>query len=968
MSATSSRQRRRPYVLACVIGTLLLHGAATTAWAFEPSASGISAEQRESVRQAEAARVAAIAKVAGSVVCVYGNDRQGGGSGVLIDANGLAVTNHHVVAGAGIEGWAGLADGRLYRWHLIGTDPGGDVALIQLEGKSKFPFARLGNSDLVRVGDWALAMGNPFVLAEDFTPSVSMGIVSGVERFQPAGGKNQLLYGNCIQVDAAINPGNSGGPLFNMQSQVIGINGRGSFKERGRVHVGLGYAISSKQVGNFIPDLLATKLAQHGTLDALFTNRQGHVICSTIDLDSAAARAGLQLGDEMISFEGSPIHDANQFTNLITTVPAGWPARLVCRRQDREFSLVLRLSPLPYTLTREEEPEDGPPGPPQPPVPPKPRPGAPGPAPRRPQHPRFNLADAGSIRDAKLNAANAARLIARWHNTAVSAEEVKFPAVWRVTAAIVRGKESIGRQRLLLARDGRFRLDYVAGDATGAAGYDGQRFWRLAPGRDLEAISLADLCENPLCAQAAMLAAALQPELLTRAGKVTIDGSDRVGSQPAYRLLCTPEHDKPLYFWLSLNVDGDLARHELLAVGTQLDPVGRGRHVSFSDWSTSAGFSIPWQASVLRDPSRDVDLQIAIKDLHAESTVEAELFRGKPVPPLGADVEDRSRFQPAAPQHPATPPLPPGAFAAAIAFAQPRTVKVYGGKIGREPGFATGLIVDAEGHILTAAAALLGSDQLHVVLSDGSHHPAKIVRRSPELSVALLKIEAPTPNFFDLAKPGTAKQGDWVLAISNAFGVAEGREPLSASLGVLSLRTTLQARRGVEDFEYTGDALLLDVITGNPGVAGGALINADGQLIGMLGKIIESRATGARLNYAVPVEPLARFLANDSPVSPQPAAPSGEVELGLRLFATSGLRSAAYVDRVLPHSAAEEAGLKPDDLVLDIADQNIATAADYRRIVKTLVAGKPVTMRVKRKNEIVTVTITPRARTVEPAR
>src|SRR5207237_5136646 len=129
------------------------------------------------------------------------------------------------------------------------------------------------------VGDWSMAMGNPFVLAEDQHPTVTLGIVSGTHRYQPGDGLNTLVYGNCIQVDSSINPGNSGGPLFNLRGEVIGINGRGSFEERGRVNVGLGYAISSKQIKNFIPELLATKIVQHGTLDTVFGNPQAGVLC-----------------------------------------------------------------------------------------------------------------------------------------------------------------------------------------------------------------------------------------------------------------------------------------------------------------------------------------------------------------------------------------------------------------------------------------------------------------------------------------------------------------------------------------------------------------------------------------------------------------------------------------------------------------------------------------------------------------
>ena len=297
-----------------------------------------------------------IQRVIGSVIAIYGDDKQGGGSGVIIHPNGLALTNHHVIAGAGVSGWGGLADGNLYRWKLVGTDPGGDIAIIQMEGLDAFPSSRLGDSDTVRVGDWAFAMGNPFVLTEDQVPTVTLGIVSGIERYQYGAGANTLVYGNCIQMDSSINPGNSGGPLFNMQGEVIGINGRGSFQDRGRVNVGLGYAISSNQIKNFIPDLLATKLTEHGTLDASFSERDGKVVCSQIDLDSVAAEAGLELEDELLEFEGVKILAANQFTNLICTLPAGWPAELLVRKSDgTEQRLVVRLLGLPYQKPQQPE-------------------------------------------------------------------------------------------------------------------------------------------------------------------------------------------------------------------------------------------------------------------------------------------------------------------------------------------------------------------------------------------------------------------------------------------------------------------------------------------------------------------------------------------------------------------------------------------------------------------------------------
>src|SRR5690349_7025469 len=112
----------------------------------------IAVDDLAAVKAAEGARIAVISKVYGSVVAIYGNDRKGGGSGVLYDPAGYALTNHHVVAAAGDEGWAGLADGKLYRWKLLGTDPGGDVAIIRLQGRTDFSPAPIGDSETVKVG------------------------------------------------------------------------------------------------------------------------------------------------------------------------------------------------------------------------------------------------------------------------------------------------------------------------------------------------------------------------------------------------------------------------------------------------------------------------------------------------------------------------------------------------------------------------------------------------------------------------------------------------------------------------------------------------------------------------------------------------------------------------------------------------------------------------------------------------
>ena len=311
---------------------------------------------------------------------------------------------------------------------------------------------------------------------------------------------------------------------------------------------------------------------------------------------------------------------------------------------------------------------------------------------------------------------------------------------------------------------------------------------------------------------------------------------------------------------------------------------------------------------------------------------------------------------PAAPPASESPTVP-RAFAQAIEKAQARTVKIYGGTIGREPGYATGVVVSADGQIVTATSPLLSAERIRVVLPGGLHLNGQVIRRNTDLSLALIKVDAPTPDHFNLSSAAILRPGDWILAVSNAFGVASGREQLSVTLGVLSMRTALDARRGTQDFDYRGEALLLDAITSNPGAAGGAVVNVDGALVGMLGRVIESRSTGTRVSYAVPSEVLARFVANkiDAP-SPVPLA--APVDLGVRLFALSGASAAPYIDRVVVGSPAAAAGLKPDDLVLDVNGQRVASVGDYNRIVRELPSDQGVVLHVKRKNAIIEARLT----------
>jgi S1-C subfamily serine protease len=317
-------------------------------WAVIPlcflSLPSLARAAEPAVIAAEQRRVEVIERVSASVVAIFSADGGGGGSGVVISPDGFVLTNFHVVQGAGHFMKCGLNNGVLYDAVLVGIDPTGDVAMVKLLGRDDFPAAHLGDSDQLKVGDWAYAMGNPFLLATDFHPTITYGIVSGIHRYQgPAG--TFLEYTDCIQVDSSINPGNSGGPLFNDAGDLVGINGRGSFEKRGRVNSGAGYAISINQIKNFMDYLRGGRIVDHATLGAtVATELEGRKVVVTNILEkSEAYRRGLRIDDEVISFAGRPMGSVNQFKNVLGIYPKGWVLPLTYRRGEEKAEMYVRL-------------------------------------------------------------------------------------------------------------------------------------------------------------------------------------------------------------------------------------------------------------------------------------------------------------------------------------------------------------------------------------------------------------------------------------------------------------------------------------------------------------------------------------------------------------------------------------------------------------------------------------------------
>ncbi len=331
------------------------------------------------VLKMEEERIKVIQSVQPAVMAVL----TGGGSGVLISEDGYALTNFHVTEAArGPVMKCGLPDGNVYDAVLVGLDKVGDVALIKLLPKKpgdKFPYAKLGDSDKLQAGDWSLAMGNPFLLANDFTPTVTYGLISGVHRYQyPAG--TLLEYTDCIQIDTSINPGNSGGPLFNMQGELIGINGRGSFEKRGRVNSGVGYAISINQIKNFLPQLKAGMDTDHASTGfRLETNDEDGGLVKLIVrqiIPSDAMRRGVDVDDQVTMFAGQYLRSVNQFKNILGLYPKGWRLPLVYRRVNEKKQVETHESLIRLMGVQQHQLPQ--PGQPQP---------QPGPGPRQPRQP-----------------------------------------------------------------------------------------------------------------------------------------------------------------------------------------------------------------------------------------------------------------------------------------------------------------------------------------------------------------------------------------------------------------------------------------------------------------------------------------------------------------------------------------------------------------------------------------------------
>ena len=271
------------------------------------------------------------------------------GSGFIISSDGHILTNNHLVGDAD-EVTVNLADGREFTAKIIGTDPDSEVAVIKIDADN-LPSLELANSDALEVGEWVLAIGNPFGLSH----TVTAGIVSAKGRSNVG----LATYEDFIQTDAAINPGNSGGPLLNLDGKAVGINTAIITSGAYRGNIGIGFAIPVNMAKAVYGQLVDSGIVVRGWLgvviqpltaqlaDSFDLKDTKGVLISEVIEDSAAEEAGLKQGDIVVEFEGQPVEKINVLQNRIAMLKPGTKAEIVVLRDGKRKTLTAELAKRP---------------------------------------------------------------------------------------------------------------------------------------------------------------------------------------------------------------------------------------------------------------------------------------------------------------------------------------------------------------------------------------------------------------------------------------------------------------------------------------------------------------------------------------------------------------------------------------------------------------------------------------------
>ncbi|MDX1903218.1 MAG: Do family serine endopeptidase [Thermonemataceae bacterium] len=270
----------------------------------------------------------------------------GTGSGVIVDAKGYIVTNNHVINNADVVE-VSLTDGRTFKAKVVGTDPNTDLAVIKIEA-TNLPFLKFANSDDVKVGEWVLAVGNPFNL----NSTVTAGIVSAKARNININRSNFAIE-SFIQTDAAINPGNSGGALVNLNGDIIGINT--AIASPTGAYSGYGFAVPANIVAKIIDDFLQYGAVQRGFLGVQLQNIDGNIakekeleltsgaLVAKVNESSAADKAGIKENDVIVEIEGKKIHSVSEVQETVARKRPGDEINVVVNRSGKEKTMKVQL-------------------------------------------------------------------------------------------------------------------------------------------------------------------------------------------------------------------------------------------------------------------------------------------------------------------------------------------------------------------------------------------------------------------------------------------------------------------------------------------------------------------------------------------------------------------------------------------------------------------------------------------------
>ena len=277
---------------------------------------------------------------------------QGAGSGVIISKDGYILTNNHVVDGAK-EVTVTMANKKEYKAKVVGRDAKTDLAVLKVEAKKSFPSAAMGDSEKLKVGDWVLAIGNPFGLNH----TVTSGIVSAKGRVIGAG-----PYDDFIQTDASINPGNSGGPLFNMRGEIVGINT--AIIPQGQ---GIGFAIPVNTAKPLIPQLVKDGEVTRGYLGVNIQtitpdlakamnveNREGALVSDVVS-NSPAEKGGIERGDIIIGFDGKDVKDSHDLPAMVAATPVDEEVTVTVLRDGKEHQLSVKVGKLTSGVAKLEK-------------------------------------------------------------------------------------------------------------------------------------------------------------------------------------------------------------------------------------------------------------------------------------------------------------------------------------------------------------------------------------------------------------------------------------------------------------------------------------------------------------------------------------------------------------------------------------------------------------------------------------